>query len=435
MVLVSAAYIGLLLLVAATPVFLFFDNHVVTGIIQLYAAIGMLIVAVGMRPGEARHVFKLVRVPAAFAAIPLLWMLIQLLPISIGGLARSIWESANSALETSRVSASITIDPGLTLITVCRFAAIGAVAFVAAVVSVDRHRVRILFLVLANAAAIISLFLLASQFGGFSSRFKSGADDARAAMVTAGIIGSILFAASLVMAIEQFERGRETRILALQPAVSIGFLVTGLVVCLATLIAGDTSHAFFAAACGLATVIIFYGVRRMGFGPRGGLAVGCVAIVVLATIVWTEGNHTTGEPTLRYATGADSQAMSLDSRLIDTVGLAGSGAGTFTVVSAIYGAGAASDVRPATFAAKIAIELGRPALWVIVGLTCALIVILVRGAFNRGRDYFYPLAGAGVTVAMILDGFTNATLANPAILLLTAVTLGLAFGQSTGRNL
>src|SRR5579862_1680023 len=112
MPLVYAAYIGLLVLVAAIPVSLFFDNLVCAGAIQLFAAVSMMIIAIGVRTDDARQFFKLVRIPAALAAIPLLWMLIQFLPIGFGGLSRSIWESAASALETPRLSAKITMDPG-----------------------------------------------------------------------------------------------------------------------------------------------------------------------------------------------------------------------------------------------------------------------------------------------------------------------------------
>jgi hypothetical protein len=116
------------------------------------------------------------------------------------------------------------------------------------------------------------------------------------------------------------------------------------------------------------------------------------------------------------------------------VGLTGSGAGTFPVISTIYGTAEPSDAHPATFAAQIAVELGRPALWIAVGLVGALIVMLARSAFNRGRDCFYPLAAAGVTVAMVLVSFNNATLTNPAVLLLVTITLGLGLGQSMGRS-
>jgi hypothetical protein len=433
MPLVSVAYIGLLVLVAATPGLLFLDNLVVAGAIQLYAAVSLMIIAIGMRPGEARHFVKLVRVPAALAAIPLLWMLIQLLPIGIGGLSRSIWESAASALETRRLSASITIDPGLTLIALCRFASTVGIALVAAAVSIDRHQAERLLLLLASAAAVISLILLASRIGGFSLN-ELGTNATHATIVTAGIIGIILFAASVIMIVERYEMGRWPRTSS-SWRIPIGIMVAGLLVCSSTLIAGDTSYAIFAAACGLATVAIIYFVRRLGFGPGAGLAMGCVAILAVAVIIWTKGPPATGDVSLRYMTDANSDVVTLDNRILDAVGLAGSGAGTLPVISTIYGSQEPSDVRPATFAGQIAIELGHPALWVIVGLACTLIIMFALGAFNRGRDCFYPLAGAGVTVAMVLNCFNNATLTNPAILLLVAATLGVGFGQSIGRSL
>jgi hypothetical protein len=436
MLLVTIAYFGLLVLVAATPVLLFLDNLVVEGAIQLYAAVSMLIIAVGMRPGEARHFFKLVRVPAALAAIPLLWMLMQLLPIGFGGLSRSIWESAANALEMPRLWASITIDPGLTLIAASRFATMAGIAFVATVVSIDRERAKILLLLLAGAAAVMSLVLLASQLGGFNSHNETSANGTNATMMMAGIVGIVLFAACVIMAIERYERQQEPpRTFLSQPLIPLGVTIAGLIVCSSTLIAGHTSHAIFAAACGLVTVAIVYFVRRLGFGPRAGLAIGCLAIFAASVIIWTKGNPTSGDISLRYMADSNGDAVTLHNRILDAVGLTGSGAGTFPAVSTIYGADRSLGVRPDTFAAQVAIELGRPALWFIVGLACTLIVIFARSAFNRGRDYFYPLAGAGVTVAMVLDCFTSATLTNPAISLLVAVTLGLGFGQSVGRNL
>ena len=431
---VSVAYIGLLALVAATPVLLFFDNLVVGGAIQLYAAIGMMIIAAAIRPGEARHFFKLIRVPAALGAIPLTWMLIQLLPIPLHGLSRSIWESAASALNTPLL-ASISIDPGLTLIALCRFVSMLAIAFVAAAVSIDRQRAEKLLLMLASIAAVISLALLVNQLGGFDLLEETDAGRAHATVVTAGIIGIVLFVASAIMIIERYEMRRHDHE-SLPPLLILSSIViAGLLVCSLTLVAGDASYAIFAAACGVATVVIIYFVRRIGFGPGAGLAIGCVAIVAVAAIIWTKGHPIAGDISLRYMTGAKADVVSLDSRIIDEVGLGGSGAGTFEAISLIYGTPAPLEVfRPSTFAAQIAIELGRPALWIIVGLACALIVMCAQATFTRGRDFFYPLAGAGVTVAMILNSFNNSGLTNPAISLIVAVALGLGLAQRIGRT-
>ena len=254
-------------------------------------------------------------------------------------------------------------------------------------------------------------------------------------MMTASIVGIMLFAASGIMLFEKYERRHGPRISLSRPLVPIGVTTAGLAICVSTLIAGDTSHAiFFVAACGLATIVVIYAVRRMGFGPRTGLAMACVAIIAAAMIIWTKGDQTLGELSLRYVTAASGPEVTLDKRILDAVGSTGSGAGTFSAISTIYGAQGPSGFRPATFAAKIAIELGRPALWIIVGLACVQIALFARGAFNRGRDCSYALAGAGVTVAIVLDGFTRAALPNLAISLLVAVTLGLGIGQSIGRD-
>lgn len=433
MPLLSTAYIGLLILGAATPVFLFFDNLILAGAIQLYVSVAMLLVAIGMSLGEARHVFRLIRIPAALAAIPLLWMLIQLLPIAPGGLSRSVWESAGSALGTPNLLASITIDPGLTLIAVCYFATMVGIAFIASVISIDRQRAEKLLTLLACAAAAISLILLASRIGGFLSMNEPGTNS-YATMTTAAILGVILFAAGIVMTIEKQER-HGLRALSSKALLPIGLPAAGLVVCFFGLIAGDAGRGIFASACGLAAIAIIYIARRLGFGPRAGLAMSCVAIVAVTMVIWTKGDPAIGDFSLRYANAANSQAASLDKRMVDAVGFAGSGAGTFPAVSTIYGAQVPSDIRPATFAAKIAIEFGRPALWVFVVLACLQMVMLARGAFNRGRDCFYALAGAGVTVAMLLNSFVDASLSNFAISILTALTLGLGSGQSVGRSL
>jgi hypothetical protein len=286
---------------------------------------------------------------------------------------------------------------------------------------------------LAGATAAISLTLFAGQVAGIGLFKESGGGGALAP--TAGIMGLILFAASAIMTIERYELRRRHHEFLSQFLIPIGIMIAGLLVCSLTLVAGDTGYAIFAAACGLATVAIFYFVRRIGFGPRAGLTMGCVAIVAVAAIIWANGHPTAGDISLGYMSDATADVVSLDSRIVDEVGLGGSGAGTFRAISILFGMQESSDtLRPPTFAAQIAIELGRPILWIIVGSACVLIVMCARSAFNRGRDFFYPLAGAGVTVAMVLNSFNNAALTNPAISLLFAVTLGIGLAQSVSRG-
>jgi hypothetical protein len=86
-----------------------------------------------------------------------------------------------------------------------------------------------------------------------------------------------------------------------------------------------------------------------------------------------------------------------------------------------------------TAAAQIAIELGWPALWVILIMTILVLSLLLRGALQRGRDSFYAAAGAGIIVALALEAFCDAGLFNSAVLVCTATALGLGLAQRASR--
>jgi hypothetical protein len=431
---VSLVYISLLLLVAATPILLFFDNLIIGGAIELYVAIALAVIAIRMRPGEARHLLKLIRLPMMLAAFPLVWMLIQLLPLPIGGLSRSIWESAAQALNTP-LSASISIDPGMTILALGHYASIIGAAFIAAAISVERQNAEKLLSMLCTAAVLISLIPVAYAVGRLTVLDDATATRLHPSIMTACAIGIVLFSASAVMVIERYEQRRHRHQFLSQFLIPIGIRLCGFLVCALTLISSDMDDAIFAAACGLAFIVIIYFVRMIGLGSRTAFAIVCVAIIATVTIVWTNGSPEVGAMLWRYMIGTNSEAASFYGRAVNEAGLAGTGGGTFGAISILYGTqGPLNVLHPPTFAAQIAIELGRPMLWVIIGLGCAVIASCAQSVFNRGRDFFYPLAGAGVSVAMILSSFSNAGVANPAISLLVAVTLGAAFAQSVRRT-
>jgi hypothetical protein len=427
----SVAFIGLLMLVAAAPVLLLFDTQVLADAIAVTAAIGMLIVAATMRPFAARHLAKVIRVPAALAAIPVVWIIVQLLPLPIGGLSRSIWDSAATALGTP-LAASMTVDPGLTLVALGRLASLIGIAFVAAAVAIERQQAEKLLSTLAGAAGVISFMGLADQAGGFhllDEREMGGAG------VTAAVTGVVLFAAILVMVLERHELGRQHRQPLSRLVIPIGVAIAGLAICSLTLAAGNHGDAVFAAACGTSIVVIVYFIRRIGLGPRAGLAVCCIAIAAAAAIVATKGTPIPGDMSLRYMAVPDADLAALDSRMIDAVEPGGSGGGTFGVISILYGTQGPPDrILPPTFAAKAAVELGRPALWIIVALVGALILLYARSAFERGRDFYFPLAAAALLGATVLSSFCNAAVSNSAVSLLVAATLGLGCGQAASRK-
>ena len=191
---VLAAHIALLALVGLTPILVFFDSLLVDGIVELYTAIALTMVALSVRPGEAGHWVKTIRWAAALAALPILWLIIQLLPLPIGAVSGSIWQSAASALGTPLWS-SISIDTGLTLLALCRYASIIAIGFIAAAVSIDRQQAEKLLFVLGFATVAISLISIVLHLGGFAIGDEQGSNGVRAAVAAGSVYGVVLFAA------------------------------------------------------------------------------------------------------------------------------------------------------------------------------------------------------------------------------------------------
>jgi len=139
--------------------------------------------------------------------------------------------------------------------------------------------------------------------------------------------------------------------------------------------------------------------------------------------------------TVALAAAPQSPLISLTRRLLAETGWLGTGAGTFAALLPIYGnidELAAGTVAPSA-AAAIAIEMGKPFLWVTLICGVVLVITLLRGAARRGRDSFYPTVGASCVVAIVVLAFNNSGLFNTSVLLISAVTIGLAIAQSKRR--
>lgn len=423
-------HIALLTLVGLTPLLAFFDGRLVDGLVELYAAAALAVVAFSIRPGEGRHWFNSIRWAVALAALPALWLIIQSLPLPIGALSGSIWQSAASTLGMS-MWPSITIDPGLTVLALCRYASLAGIGAVAAAASIDRqHAERVLF-ALGGAAVAFSLISVVLHLGDWSV-----SKNVRAAATAGSVYGVVLTAAIIILVVERHLTRRTLRDFRWQFLVPLAATVACFAICvLATIVAGS-EQAIFAAACGFAVVAIIQFVRRIGLDWRAAATMAGAAVVAAAVIVSTKAHPTLANFSMRYAARAPADDISVADRVVGEVGLGGSGAGTFSAIYRLYASGdtASTNISAPTSAAQIAIELGRPMLWVIVASMAALILLCARGGFNRGRDFFYSIAGAGVGVATLIFMFCDIGLNNMAISILLATMLGLALAQSASRT-
>ena len=88
----------LIALICASPVILAWDGLIVQGVVVGIVAIALVITARNLRPGETEFLVSIIRTPIVVAAIPALWVLLQVLPLEVLAHPHPIWISAEKAL-------------------------------------------------------------------------------------------------------------------------------------------------------------------------------------------------------------------------------------------------------------------------------------------------------------------------------------------------
>ena len=411
---------------------MFFDGPMMHGVVAGVAAIGMVLISRTMRPGETTFFLSIARPAVVLAAVPALWMVVQVLPLS--ALAHPMWSSAEVAIGHP-LTGAISIDIGASVMALGQYLTIAAIAFWAGAVAVDRQRAEWILFSLMAATALIGLLMVADDLFGLT--IVSAAPFKRSQAIDYVGMGVVLAAAAGMRTFERYETRHSS------PDRSVSLLMTtfaacglAFAVCVAAEILGSQDATVVATAYGAATIAAVVLIRRLGFGPWGTAAI-VVPAVAIATFL------AVGNPAVRtkafplaFATGSPASLTSLSQRVLDDAPLMGTGAGTFAAIAPVYRD--INDQEPLSTAptatAAIAIELGRPMLWLVVTAMAGAIVVLFQASLRRGRDSFYPAAGAGCLVTLLFLIFMNAGGLGTATAMIAAATLGLAFAQRKSRT-
>ena len=160
-----AAFIILTSLIALLPALMMVDGVLASGVVSAIVAIAMVTAALAPNTGELDRFSRLLK-PTAFIAlfIPCSWMLLQVLPISIRSLANPVWVSASTALDKPFVGA-MSLDIGATLLSLNRYCAVLAAAFVTATITLNRQRAENVLSLLTGTAALIAAGLIGYDLG------------------------------------------------------------------------------------------------------------------------------------------------------------------------------------------------------------------------------------------------------------------------------
>lgn len=423
----------LVLIILISPLCLIFDGPITYGLIAAAAAVLVTIIGVRIRPGEAEFLSPLIRRVAFVAAIPVLAFLFQLLPLGSLGLANPIWRSAAAALSRPVVE-SISIDPGATTICLVRYLSLAGLLLATAAVTIDRRRAGWVLYALTMVTTLAALIAF-----GLAGNIKLSADGRTMAVVAvtnASVLGIILATAAALQTLQRPASPSPRQDNPLLTLLAFVLCLVALATCALYVFQHATSGVYIALMFGLATLVVAIIIRRTQLDAWGYSAVAAVVVVIVIAALALRLGDRTIDSTLVLSNATQSPLAALTRRILSETGWLGTGAGTFAAILPVYrdiDELTAGNVAP-TAAAAIAIEMGKPFLWLTIIGSTALVVMLLRGAARRGRDSLYPAAGASCAVAIMLLAFNNHGVFNSLVLVIMAAIVGLAIAQSKSRS-
>ncbi len=420
----------LVILICTLPVILMGDGLVVQGLIAAIVAILLALTAVSLRPGETGFFITIAGPLALVAAVPALWILLQILPLGI--LVHPIWNSAQAALHRPLLG-RISIDPAASLIALGQYLSLTAIACITTSIAVDRQRAEWILFAITAAATLVSLVVITHEL------FLPGpwlAERPQIAAIDCASLGTIIAASACIRAVERYET--QSARPQSEPMTPRAVLTPGsaLVICAAAFALGANREVLFATGYGLLALAYMLVIRRFRVGLLGTAAMTIPAIWIAVVLVTARPiPHDLSLP-LAFASQSSPRLMALSQRMLDDAPAVGTGAGTFAALAPIYREidDPPSDSPAPTAAGAIAIELGKPMLWLIVAATIGLILLLFRASLLRGRDSFYSAMAGSCLLTLLLMCFTNAGLFATAPALLGASCLGLGLAQSKSRK-
>ncbi len=420
--------------IALSPVLIFFDGTIAQACLTALSAAALATSVYTIR-SEQIHNLQPMSSRIAFAALlPAAWMLIQALPLGILGLGHPIWASAGSALGLN-LTASISVDPGTTIIVLGRYAGFVALGLAVSIITIDRgYAERILFTLLA-ISVLTALFSLGRPDLIIESDVLGGAVSSTSTIIG---IGCIVCVAATVRAFERSEiKSQGSRPLAFSssaPGIAIG--IVGFFLCALALIRIGQKYALLATVFGLGAFAALALIRRLGFGVWGMAAIGATLIAITFAVFAQTDIIQSSSPLLAFS-NPGKDGLTTAERMLADIRWGGSGAGALGELIELY-----RDVDETTFnaisgfstVAIVAIDLGRPMLIVIGVGVIVLTIILLQGTIRRGRDSFFPATGAGSLLVLCITSFGDSALLRPAVAIYASVVIGLAIAQSAGRR-
>jgi hypothetical protein len=288
-------------LICASPVILLWDGTIIQGFVAGITAVALAITAQSLRPSESEFLVSIICSLAAVAAVPALWVLFRLLPLSL--LAHPIWKSAETTLGHP-IAGTISIDPGASVIALGQYLSIIAVAFLSAAVAVDRQRAEWILFALTTAVTAVALMMPLATF-------------ARAQAMNCVGIGTIIASAACIRTVECYE-ARQPSPQRSVPVLLWTFVAcsAALAICGAVVIIGATREILIATAYGIFALVCISIIRRFALGPIGTTAIAAPALgAATLLLAYLSAERGTSVP-LTFAGASDPSLIALSERVL-----------------------------------------------------------------------------------------------------------------------
>jgi hypothetical protein len=429
----SIAFSLVLALVAMTPILLVMQGSTELAFVAFISSLSLLFGVAKATPAEMERLAKTLGQVKLLLAVPAVWMVIQLLPLPLG-ISNPIWTSAAAAMPNLSFG-HITINVPSTVRAFGIYCGWLILVLATMVATADRRRAEFCL-----AALVLATTLIAAQgiaLSIFPNMLTIDAWNSFSAMpAAAAALGCVLCVAAIQRLVERRQTQRGNADNGRAPNILIVILnVSALAICLVALVQ-LSSPAWIAALLGvsaLAAVVMMNRLRSF----RGAHHVTTTALALIAAIVLlARSNETpTGSILTGIASIGSAASISTAERMSKDAAWLGTGAGTYDALMPVYQElGQSLQMAPPSLAVKLAIEWGSASPAILTLCALFLANTLLGAAVKRGRDSFYPAAAAGCVLALTFQAYSDASLLNPAVGLLSAVIVGLALAQAAGRS-
>jgi hypothetical protein len=420
----SIAFILLIVSIMIAPPLAIHDGVVTQSVVAASAAMALAAVGIAARAADVNFAAQVTRRLRPAAAIPAIWMVIQILPLPFW--SHSIWINANEALNQQSWG-HISVDIGKTFAALAFYLGNISLIVVGLFVARDRQRAELILSILTAITAIATLTLL-------GLKLIAGMSAVNEMLTAAASLGVILSLTNGVCAVERYQ-SRQPEAASQNIRKVLTASGAGLLVCIAGLAASAALNVALAVAFGAVAFGSIQLIRRVGLPSWAtGILIASMIAAAAMIVVWRYDSLRMLSPFLQFATATSREAISVAQRILSDTGWQGTGGATYAQLLPIYQELGSSVTKAPSTAAAFAIELGWPVTLFIVAAAIGLVVTLFHGALARGRDSFFPAAAAAGTIVILCQAFCDTSLLNSFIAVICDVLIGLGLAQSVSHR-